>query len=105
MIEFSNGLTRAEEEMLVITGEEGSELTKACSKIWRHGKDFIQKDGTHNMDALEEESADVMACLAILVHNGFLDRDRLNEKARQKLNLLRDPETKRVHHITPDMLP
>lgn len=101
---FSNGLSKAEEEMLVISAEEGSELTKACTKILRHGRDRTNSDGISNLDALLEEAADVLACIALLCHNGMIERDELNQHARDKLTLLK-LGTNRIHHITPDMIP
>lgn len=100
-----NGLTLAEEEMLTITIEECSELIKCCTKIKRHGKYAVNREGSVNIDALLEEAGDVVACLAVLVKNKLLDREELNSKAEDKLHLLKMPELKRVHHITPDMLP
>lgn len=98
-------LSLAEQEMLVLTMEECSELIKACSKIWRHGKRGAHRDGTPNLRALEEETADVQACLGILAKNGFLEVERINRLAQHKLDLLKDPNERRVYHIRAELLP
>lgn len=103
---FHNGLTPAEEEMLTLMIEECSEVIKACTKIKRHGKDSnFFGSPTTNMEDLAEETADVIACIGLLAHNGFLDPERINEGARIKLNRIKDPNTRRVHFITPEMIP
>jgi NTP pyrophosphatase (non-canonical NTP hydrolase) len=104
--QFSNGLTKAEEEMLQLMEEECAELIQAVSKIKRHGRDSnFFGNPKKNMENLHEEAADVVACLGILSHNGLLDSQKVNEVARLKLERIRDPKTRRVHFITPEMIP
>lgn len=107
MSEFSNGLTLAEEEMLTLTIEECSEVIKACTKILRHGLYSRNCEGRAmwNITALKEESADVLACFGVLAKNGWIDPHELYDAAREKLARLKDPEERRVHHITADMIP
>lgn len=103
--DFDNGLTAAETEMLVITMEECGEVVQACSKILRHGIDSRYRDGTANRSALVGECGDVVACLAVLAHNGIIDRADLNANAEQKLAALKVQPNDRVHHIKPHQMP
>ena len=105
--EFSNGLTKAQEEMFQLAEEECAEFIQAISKVRRHGMDstFVNGDPGLNRKNLHEEAADVIACIGVLCHNRLLDAADINVIARQKLDRIRDPSTKRVHFITPDMIP
>jgi NTP pyrophosphatase (non-canonical NTP hydrolase) len=106
IFEFSNGLSAAQEEMFQLMEEECAELIQAVSKVRRHGLSSVNRDGTaFNRDDLLEEASDVLACLALLTHNGLLDREKMNDMARIKLNRIKDPTTRRVHYITPEMVP
>lgn len=106
---ISNGLSDAEEELLVITMEEGGELGKACSKVYRHGRDGEYADGKANLEALAEEAADVIACLAVLAKAGFISIEEINQRARDKLYLIKSDivsgRRTRFHYITEDMVP
>lgn len=106
---FSNGLTKAQEEMFQLTEEECAELIQAISKVRRHGMDSESVDGQtaayHNRKNLHEEAADVIACIGVLCHNKLLDASEINAIAKQKLDRIRDPSTRRVHFITPEMIP
>lgn len=103
--EFSNGLTAAQEEMLQITEEECSEVIQAISKIRRHGQFSHYEDGSVNIEHLWEECGDVLACIAILSHNGLINPAIVNQIARKKLDRLKVPGNNRVHFITPGMIP
>lgn len=106
MTGFVNRLTKAEEEMLTITMEECSEVIKACSKILRYGRYFpLRRENCTAIESLQEEAADVVACFGVLVKNGFLNADEMNDNARFKLSLLKNPNERRVHFITPEMIP
>ncbi len=100
---FTNGLNAAEEEMLQITEEECAELIQAISKVRRHGS--LEDDEFPNSVNLHEEAGDVLACIAVLTHNKILDVSRVNAIARQKLDRLKVPGNRRVHYITPEMIP
>lgn len=99
---FSNGLSAAQEEMFQLAEEECAELIQAISKVRRHG---LNSDYGNNSDNLHEECADVLACIAILSHNGLINPAVVNQISRKKLDRIKDPSTKRVHFITPAMVP
>lgn len=109
--EHSNGLSAAEEEMLQLCEEECAELIQAISKIRRFGFNRVSKPGITETDRdvrnhnLHEEAADVLACIAVLTHNRLLEVKRVNQIAREKLDRIKDPATKRVNFIKPEMVP
>lgn len=111
--QFSNGLTSAQEEIFQLTEEECAELIQAISKIRRYGLDQEDEgDGTEEpleegprSQNLHEECGDGVACIAMLSHNKLIDINRVNLIARQKLDRIRAPTTKRVNFITPEMIP
>jgi len=77
------------EELMVITMEECGELTQACSKIWRGSPSGRRR--------LLEEVGDVQCMINLIVENGLLAQEDVNEKVeakREKLkvasNLIKD---------------
>lgn len=56
MPEFSNGLSKAEEERLECLAEEAGEIVQACMKILRHGYESRHPDGgPTNRESLARE--------------------------------------------------
>lgn len=101
-----NGLTEAEEEMLQLMEEECAELIQAVSKVKRFGENYRRVlNGPTNRENLTEEAADVLACIRMLFYNGLLSPTAVEEQIKMKLNRIRNPDQKRVHYITPDMVP
>lgn len=100
MNEFSNELSAAKQEMLILMVEECSEAIKACTKILRHGLHSFQNSGD-----LLEECADVLACLRILEFNGFINLPQMESIIKVKFARLKDPSLRRVHFIEPEMIP
>lgn len=70
-------------EALVILAEECAEVQQEVSKILRFGAD----EG--NIKNLEKEIGDVIAMLAILGQQGFLNEDRLMRRVPVKLRKLK----------------
>lgn len=60
------------EKVLIITMEECGELTRACSKILRHG--YVQQK---HIDNLHEELGDVVAMTRLVQELYGIDNDRL----------------------------
>ena len=60
------------EKVLIITMEECGELTRACSKILRHG--YVQQK---HIDNLHEELGDVVAMTRLVQELYGIDDDRL----------------------------
>lgn len=60
------------EKVLIITMEECGELTRACSKVLRHG--YVQQK---HIDNLHEELGDVVAMTRLVQELYGIDDDRL----------------------------
>lgn len=74
-------------EALLILQEECSEVIQATSKCFRFGIDGVYKDES-NRDRLEQELGDVLAMIDILINQGEVSADRLNEAKRRKFTKL-----------------
>ena len=74
---------------LVITMEECGELTRACSKVLRHGT----KDPKY-LDNLIEEMGDVMAMIRIIQKTYDIDGGILENRVQKRLAKMRNPDYK-----------
>ena len=79
-------------ELMVITMEECGELIQVCSKAIRTKK-------YRNNKKLTEEIGDVMCMVGLLMQNGLIDEDNVEERIKVKLaklakwsNLVEDNE-------------
>ncbi len=81
---LSDKLTPQERELLVITMEECSELSMACSKIIRFGNEI------KHLDNILQEAGDVLCMVSLLLEYGFLDEEQLQEATQNKLNKLKE---------------
>lgn len=63
------------EKMLVITMEECGELTRACSKVLRHG---VLKDEKY-IKNLKEELADVQTMLRVIAYEYAIDEKEIED--------------------------
>lgn len=73
---------------LIITMEECGELIQACSKVIRHKNDLVKFPKW--MESLTEEAGDVLAMIDILVEEGYLKKEDLEQRKivkREKLEL------------------
>jgi len=71
-----------EQELLVILQEECGEVIQAVAKIHRFGK------SEDNLEALEDEFADMIALMKLLMEEGYLDGLAIEEKAERKIKKL-----------------
>ncbi len=76
----------APEPCLLLAMEECGELTRACSKVIRHGLDEKRKN------QLIEEAGDVVATLYLLETHEMFTVDEVLTRAREKLALLHQRE-------------
>ena len=65
-------------ELMVITMEECGELIQVCSKAIRTKK-------YRNNKKLTEEIGDVMCMVGLLMQNGIIDEDKVEERIKVKL--------------------
>ena len=72
---------------LVITMEECGELTRACSKVLRHGT----KDPKY-LDNLIEEMGDVMAMIRVVQKTYDIDGGILENRVQKRLAKMRNPD-------------
>lgn len=68
-------------ELMVITMEECGELIQVCSKAIRTKK-------YRNNKKLTEEVGDVMCMVGLLLENGIIDSDEVEERIQVKLSKL-----------------
>lgn len=76
----------APEPCLLLAMEECGELTRACSKVIRHGLDDKRKK------QLIEEAGDVVACLYLLESHNMFTVEEVLDRAKQKLDKLESYE-------------
>lgn len=76
----------APEPCLLLAMEECGELTRACSKVIRHGIDDKRKK------QLIEEAGDVVACLYLLESHNMFTVEEVLDRAKQKLDKLESYE-------------
>ena len=70
-------IEKTEDELMVITMEECGELIQVCSKAMRTKKYSHRK--------LTEEVGDVMCMVGLLMQNGLIDEDKVEERIKVKL--------------------
>jgi len=73
-------IEKTEDELMVITMEECGELIQVCSKAMRTKKYRSKK--------LTEEVGDVMCMVGLLMQNGLIDSDEVEERIQVKLSKL-----------------
>jgi len=73
-------IEKTEDELMVITMEECGELIQVCSKAIRT-KEYRSKK-------LTEEVGDVMCMVGLLMQNGLLNEDEIEERVKVKLSKL-----------------
>ena len=71
-------IEKTEDELMVITMEECGELIQVCSKAIRTKK-------YRNNKRLTEEIGDVMCMVGLLMQNGIIDEDKVEERIKVKL--------------------
>lgn len=74
-------------EIFCITQEECAEVTQAISKVFRFGID-TSWNGRTNKQRLEEEVGDLLAMIGVLINEGIIDRERVDEASFAKLEKL-----------------
>ena len=74
-------IEKTEDELMVITMEECGELIQVCSKAIRTKK-------YRNNKRLTEEIGDVMCMVGLLMQNGLIDEDKVEERIKVKLSKL-----------------
>lgn len=74
-------------ELMTITAEECAELTQVCMKIVRFG---MNNEGIPKKQWLTEEAGDVYCMISMLVENGLLTWEELEERANHKKNKLKE---------------
>ena len=73
-------IEKTEDELMVITMEECGELIQVCSKAIRTKK--------YRSEKLTEEVGDVMCMVGLLMQNGLLNEDEVEERVKVKLSKL-----------------
>ena len=72
---------------LVVTMEECGELTRACSKVLRHGT-----EDPKYINNLVEEMGDVMAMIRIIQKTYDIDGGILENRVQKRLTKMRNPD-------------
>lgn len=72
---------------LVVTMEECGELTRACSKVLRHGT-----EDPKYINNLVEEMGDVMAMIRIIQQTYDIDGGILENRVQKRLTKMRNPD-------------
>jgi NTP pyrophosphatase (non-canonical NTP hydrolase) len=72
---------------LVVTMEECGELTRACSKVLRHGT-----EDPKYLNNLVEEMGDVMAMIRIIQKTYDIDGGILENRVQKRLTKMRNPD-------------
>ncbi len=66
-----------DDELMVITMEECGELIQVCSKAMR--------TRNYHSEELTEEVGDIMCMVGLLLENGLIDSDEVEERVKVKL--------------------
>ena len=66
------------EELMVITMEECGELIQRCSKYIRYG----------DLDGIKEEVGDVYAMIELMIENGIISWEEINDRVKVKKDKL-----------------
>lgn len=78
-------LNEAFDERIVLLVEESSEVIQESTKILRFGFDeYHPVTMDKNQERLHKEVADVLFCVALMVHEGDLELDKLNQFVNEK---------------------
>ena len=78
-------------ELLTILQEEAAEVTQCVSKLFRFGEEsFHPKDRkkVSNIHHLEDEIGDILGVLKLLIIEGYVDGERIEQGAHNKLKKL-----------------
>ena len=76
------------EEILTILQEECAEVIQAISKVNRFGIDGIH-NGKSNRDHLEEEIGDLMCMFELMLENGIIQKESVDNAKERKIAKLK----------------
>lgn len=74
------------DQLAYVTAEECAELTQVCMKIVRFGMNDEYKD---KRQWLVEEAGDVYCMLQLMIKNGLVTQEELEQRAKQKTDKLK----------------
>lgn len=74
------------DQLAYVTAEECAELTQVCMKIVRFGMNSEYKD---KRQWLVEEAGDVYCMLQLMIKNGLVTQEELEQRAKQKTDKLK----------------
>ena len=78
--------TEVVNQLAYVTAEECAELTQVCMKIVRFGMNSEYKD---KRQWLIEEAGDVYCMLQLMIKNGLVTQEELEQRAKQKTDKLK----------------
>lgn len=78
--------TEVVNQLAYVTAEECAELTQVCMKIVRFGMNDEYKD---KRQWLVEEAGDVYCMLQLMIKNGLVTQEELEQRAKQKTEKLK----------------
>ena len=78
--------TEVVNQLAYVTAEECAELTQVCMKIVRFGMNDEYKD---KRQWLVEEAGDVYCMLQLMIKNGLVTQEELEQRAKQKTDKLK----------------
>jgi NTP pyrophosphatase (non-canonical NTP hydrolase) len=77
-----------ETEIILIAQEECAEVIQAISKVNRFGIDDIH-NGKSNRDHLEEEIGDLMCMFELMLENGIIQKESVDNAKERKIAKLK----------------
>jgi NTP pyrophosphatase (non-canonical NTP hydrolase) len=77
-----------ETEIILIAQEECAEIIQAISKVNRFGIDDIH-NGKSNRDHLEEEIGDLMCMFELMLENGIIQKQSVDNAKERKIAKLK----------------
>jgi NTP pyrophosphatase (non-canonical NTP hydrolase) len=77
-----------ETEIILIAQEECAEVIQAISKVNRFGIDDIH-NGKSNRDHLEEEIGDLMCMFELMIENGIIQKQSVDNAKERKIAKLK----------------
>jgi NTP pyrophosphatase (non-canonical NTP hydrolase) len=77
-----------ETEIILIAQEECAEVIQAISKVNRFGIDGIH-NGKSNRDHLEEEIGDLMCMFELMIENGIIQKQSVDNAKKRKIAKLK----------------
>ena len=77
-----------ETEIILIAQEECAEVIQAISKVNRFGIDGIHNDKS-NRDHLEEEIGDLMCMFELMLENGIIQKESVDNAKERKIAKLK----------------